>query len=78
MVEKDTQSARGQLKKQSPMRARRSSSDDDNMGSDFCAFPWSTHPAFNVEDRGIEERQISCRLVRSTRVQNGMFRGVRV
>ena len=67
MVAKDAQSARGQLKKQSLMRARRSSSDGDDAENNFRAIlrlETPTDPMSNVEDWDVEERQIGRRLVR--------------
>ena len=76
---KDAQSGRGQLKKQSLMRARRSSSEDaDTSLRAVLSLETPTYLMSHIEDRDVEERQISHRLVRFARVQNGMLRGVRV
>ncbi|EJF57733.1 hypothetical protein DICSQDRAFT_140019 [Dichomitus squalens LYAD-421 SS1] len=74
MVAKDAQSARGQLKKQSLMRARRSSSDDDDADNNFrvvLQLEMPTDPMSDIEEWDEEERRIGRRLVRFTRIQDG-------
>ena len=71
MVAKDARPGRGQLKKQSLMRARRSSSDDDEVDDRLHTVPpqETFHgPMSNVKDWDVEERQISRRLVHVTRI----------
>ncbi|EIW63134.1 uncharacterized protein TRAVEDRAFT_17589 [Trametes versicolor FP-101664 SS1] len=74
MASKDAQSARGQLKKQSLIRARRSGSDDDDADSAFRAVLRLETPLDTVADPhdwDPEERRIGRRLVRFSRVQEG-------
>ena len=79
MVAQDAQSGRGQLKKQSLMRARRSSSEDaDASLRAMRPLETPTYLMSDIEDWDVEECQIGCRLVRFTQVRNGMLRGVRV
>lgn len=74
MSAKDAQTARGQLKKQSLIRARRSSTEDDDVDNNYRAIlqiETPTDPMANVADWDSEERRIGRRLVRFTRVQEG-------
>lgn len=74
MAAKDAQSARGQLKKQSLIRARRSSTDGDDGRNNLRAVlqvETPTEPMAVVDDWDEEERRMGRRLVRFTRVQDG-------
>lgn len=74
MSPKDAQSARGHLKKQSLIRARRSGSEDDDGDSSYRAvlsMETPTDSMGNHEDWDADERRIGRRLVRFTRVQDG-------
>ncbi|KAM5530926.1 hypothetical protein V8D89_015416 [Ganoderma adspersum] len=74
MAAKDAQSARGQLKKQSLIRARRSSTDGDDGRNNLRAVlqvETPTEPMAVVDDWDEEERRTGRRLVRFTRVQDG-------
>ncbi|TFK86991.1 hypothetical protein K466DRAFT_646110 [Polyporus arcularius HHB13444] len=74
MSPKDAQSARGHLKKQSLIRARRSASEDDDADSSYravLAMETPTDPMGNYADWDADEREIGRRLVRFTRVQDG-------
>lgn len=74
MTSKDAQSARGQLKKQSLIRARRSGSDDDDTDSAYRAVLQIATPLDSVADLSdwdAEERRLGRRLVRFSRVQEG-------
>ena len=66
--------ARGQLKKQSLIRARRSSTDDDDPDSAFRAslvLETPTEALARVQEWDAEEQRIGRRLVRFSRVQEG-------
>ena len=74
MAAKGAQSARGQLKKQSLIRARRSSTDDGDGYNNLRAVlqvETPTEPMAIVDDWDDEERRMGRRLVRFTRVQDG-------
>ena len=61
------------------MRARRSSSEDTDASLRAVRpLETPTYLMSDIEEWDVEKRQINCRLVRSTRVQSGMLRGVRV
>ena len=67
-------SARGQLKKQSLIRARRSSTDDADAESAFRAslvMETPTDSLADVQEWDVEERRAGRRLVRFSRVQEG-------
>ncbi|KAH9940526.1 uncharacterized protein BXZ73DRAFT_88763 [Epithele typhae] len=71
---RDAAGARTQLKKQSLIRARRSSGDDDDADAAFRAslvLTTATEPLARVCDWDEEERVLGRRLVRFTRVQEG-------
>ena len=73
MGAKDAQSARGHLKKQSLIRARRSASEDEDAESNCRAvlsMETPTDPMGNYQDWDEDERQMGRRLVRFTRVQD--------
>ena len=74
MTSKDAQSARGQLKKQSLIRARRSGSDDDDADNAYRAVLQIETPLDTVaelRDWDSDEKRIGRRLVRFSRVQEG-------
>ncbi|KAI0644645.1 hypothetical protein C8Q79DRAFT_1001917 [Trametes meyenii] len=74
MGNKELQSARGQLKKQSLIRARRSGSEDDDADSAYRAvlqIETPTEAMAELRDWDSEERRIGRRLVRFSRVQEG-------
>ncbi|KAI8969582.1 hypothetical protein BD414DRAFT_503094 [Trametes punicea] len=74
MTSKDAQSARGQLKKQSLIRARRSGSEDDEADHGYRAVLQVETPLdtmAELRDWDPEERRIGRRLVRFSRVQEG-------
>ncbi|KAI0743444.1 hypothetical protein C8Q80DRAFT_1272145 [Daedaleopsis nitida] len=71
---RDGQMARGQPKKQSMIRARRSGSDDDDADNSYRAIlslETPTETMAKVNDWDEEERRLGRRLVRFTRVQDG-------
>ncbi|KAI9066627.1 hypothetical protein FKP32DRAFT_363816 [Trametes sanguinea] len=74
MTSKDAQSARGQLKKQSLIRARRSGSDEDDADSAYRAIlqiETALDTMAELRDWDAEERRLGRRLVRFSRVQEG-------
>ncbi|KAI0371050.1 hypothetical protein BV20DRAFT_979097 [Pilatotrama ljubarskyi] len=74
MSSKDVQSARGQLKKQSLIRARRSGSDEDDADNAYRAVLQIETPldaVAELRDWDPEERRMGRRLVRFSRVQEG-------
>ncbi|KAH9858639.1 hypothetical protein C2E23DRAFT_864511 [Lenzites betulinus] len=74
MTSRDAQSARGQLKKQSLIRARRSGSEEDDADSAYRAVLQIETPfdaMGDLADWDSEERRVGRRLVRFSRVQEG-------
>ncbi|KAI0823622.1 hypothetical protein BC628DRAFT_1411405 [Trametes gibbosa] len=74
MTSRDAQSARGQLKKHSLIRARRSGSEDDDADSAYRASLQIETPLdamADLADWDSEEKRVGRRLVRFSRVQEG-------
>ncbi|KAI0768659.1 hypothetical protein BD413DRAFT_493662 [Trametes elegans] len=80
MTSKEAQSARGQLKKQSLIRARRSGSEDDEGDSAYRAvlqIETALEGMADVREWDGEEKRVGRRLVRFSRVQEGCTLRVR-